>query len=210
MVAGDSALLRLLRTIAAGDATNTSRMLVASPSLASARLEHGATRQVATDYFLDEIAHYMYAGDTALHIAGAGYRTDLARELVSAGADVAAKNRHGAQPLHYAADGSPSSAYWNPDAQTATIALLIESGADPNATDSRGVAPLHRAVRTRCAAAVSALVDGGADPRRENGNGSSPMMLATQNTGRGSSGTAAAKAQQREIVRLLESHGATL
>lgn len=81
-------------------------------------------------------------------------------------------------------------------------------GADPNAIDKSGVAPLHRAVRNRCAAAVRALIDGGADPRTPNKNGSTPLLLATQNTGRGGSGSAAAKAQQKEILRLLMEHGA--
>ena len=57
---------------------------------------------------------------------------------------------------------------------------------------------------------LSGLYDAGADPFRKNGNGSSPMSLATQNTGRGGSGTPEAKAQQRDIVQLLEQRGATL
>jgi ankyrin repeat protein len=71
------------------------------------------------------------------------------------------------------------------------------------------VTPLHRAVRTRCATAVRALLDCGADARRQNGSGSTPIRLATLHTGRGGSGSAEAKAQQAEIVRLLEQHGAT-
>jgi hypothetical protein len=71
-----------------------------------------------------------------------------------------------------------------------------------------GVTPLHRAVRTRSAAAVAALLEHGADARRKNKNGSTPMLLATQTTGRGGSGSPEAKAQQGEIVRLLEQHGA--
>jgi hypothetical protein len=67
---------------------------------------------------------------------------------------------------------------------------------------------LHRAVRTRCAAALKALLEGGADARARNGNGSTPMLLAARNTGRGGSGTPEAKAQQREIVRLLKAYGA--
>jgi hypothetical protein len=51
---------------------------------------------------------------------------------------------------------------------------------------------------------VGALLDGGADAQRKNGNGSTPMMLATRQTGRGGSGAPEAKAQQAEIVRLLE------
>jgi ankyrin repeat protein len=85
-----------------------------------------------------------------------------------------------------------------------TVTTLIEAGADPNAVDKSGVAPLHRAVRTRAAAAVRALIAGGADPRRPNKTGSTPMHLATQNTGRSGSGSPEAKAQQAEIIRLLE------
>ena len=75
--------------------------------------------------------------------------------------------------------------------------------------DNGGVTPLHRAVRTRCAAAVRVLLDNGADIRRRNKSGSTPMLLATQNTGRSGAGSPEAKAQQQEIVRLLEQRGAT-
>jgi hypothetical protein len=70
------------------------------------------------------------------------------------------------------------------------------------------VTPLHRALRTRCALAVGALLDGGADVGGKNKSGATPMDLATQNTGRGGSGSPEAKAQQQEIVRLLRHHGA--
>jgi hypothetical protein len=156
MVAGESALMRLVQAIAADETSEALRTLESTPSLATARLEHGATRQVATDFYLDEIGHYVYAGDTALHVAAAGYRTEVAKALVTAGADLDASNRNLARPLHYAADGTPGSPNWNPAAQAATIAFLIDAGSDPNVTDGRGVAPLHRAVRTRCAAAVKA------------------------------------------------------
>jgi ankyrin repeat protein len=91
-------------------------------------------------------------------------------------------------------------------AQAATVACLIEAGADPNALDKNGATPLHRAVRTRCAAAVKVLLENGAHPRRKNKNGSTPMLLATQNTGRGGSGSREAKAQQEQIVGLLQEH----
>lgn len=71
-----------------------------------------------------------------------------------------------------------------------------------------GVAPVHRAVRTRSAAAVKALLDGGADAHLTNRKGSRPWLLATWNTGRSGSGSAEAKEQQAEIVRLLREHGA--
>ena len=69
---------------------------------------------------------------------------------------------------------------------------------------------LHRAVRNRCAAAVEVLLIGGADPARDNGRGSTPMKLAEMTTGKGGSGSAAAKEQQAEIVRLLTQYGGAL
>jgi hypothetical protein len=204
----DSALMSLVRAIVAGDAAAVLRLVAASPALVTARFEKGATRQAAKPYYLDEIERYRYAGDTALHIAAAGYRQEIVRKLIAMGADVRARNRLGAEPLHAAAVGVPGSRTWNPRAQAATVACLIAAGADPNAVDKSGVTPLHRAVRTRCAAAVRALLDGGADVRRQNNNGSTPMQLAGRTTGRGGSGSVEARAQQGEIVRLLEQHGA--
>ena len=204
----DAALMTLARAIVTDDTAAVSRLLAVSPELARASLAGGATREAPSEHFLQDIGHYVYTKDTALHVTTAAYRLDLARTLIDMGADVRANNRRGAEPLHYAADGGPGSRSWNPAAQAATIALLIEAGADPNATDKSGVAPLHRAVRTRCSGAVKALLDGGADAQRKNKNGSTPMLLALQNTGRGGSGSREAKAEQQEIIRLLEQYGA--
>jgi ankyrin repeat protein len=203
-----SALMTLLRAIALRDEEKASRLLDASPGLAQQVAEVGATRQVSTEYFFTEIAHYVYAGDTALHIAAAAYARDIAKALLARGANVRARNRRGAEPLHYAVDGSPGSPTWTSAAQEAIVECLIEAGADPNSADKSGVSPLHRAVRTRCAGAVRMLLDNGADPRRKNGSGSTPLHLAVQNTGRGGSGSSAAREQQREIILLLLEHGA--
>ncbi len=203
MLPDQSPLLTLVRTISAGDETTALRLIAASPGLAQERVQSGADRDSAVDYYLRDVQHYVYAGDTALHIAAAAYRNAIASRLVATGADVRARNRRGAEPLHYAADGIPGAPSWRPTAQAATIASLIETGADPGAPDKDGVMPLHRAVRTRCASAVRALLEGGADPRSKNKRGSSPMDLATRNTGRGGSGSPESKAQQEEIVRLL-------
>jgi hypothetical protein len=59
-------------------------------------------------------------------------------------------------------------------------------------------------VRTRCAAAVRVLLQRGADPAIKNKNGSTPMTLAVHNTGRGGTGQPEAKAQQQEILHLLQ------
>jgi ankyrin repeat protein len=198
----------LIQAIVSGDRVTAAGLLQTSPGLAKERAVCGAVRRAAQEKFFKEILHYMYEGDTALHMAAAAYQEHIAGELIAKGASVRAKNRRGAEPLHYAADGVPGSHAWNAEAQSRTIACLIAAGGDPNAADKSGVAPLHRAVRTRCAAAVKALLDGGADARAPNGKGSTPMLLATKNTGRGGSGSSEAKRQQAEILRLLEDYGA--
>ncbi len=206
MAASDAALMALVQAITDDDTATAKRLLRASPTLARTHAGEGATRQVSKDFYLDAIQHYLYGGDTALHIAAAAYRLQIVELLIAGGADARARNRRGAEPLHYAVDGTPGSPAWNPTAQAATVACLIAAGADPNAVDKSGVAPLHRAVRTRCTAAVRQLIEGGADVRQANKNGSAPMDLATQTTGRGGSGSPEAKAEQAEIVRLLEEH----
>src|SRR5262249_20799020 len=196
--------LDFVRLVVNGSIGDVSRRLTANPALATAQAEVGATRQVATDFFFREIAHYLYAGDTALHMAAAAFRRPHAELLVAHGADLGAKNRRGAQPLHYAADANR----WEPTAQAETIAYLLSVGANPNALDKSGVAPLHRAVRTRSLPAVRALLDGGANPRAPNKAGWTPLHLAVQTTGRGGSGSQHARQQQASIIRLLLERGA--
>src|SRR4051812_37100934 len=148
----DTQLRALMDKIVSGDAEAVERLLAADPALPRSALEAGATRADAAANFLTDIAHYVYAGDTALHVAAAAHRPAIVRDLVRRGADVAAKNRRGATPLHYAADGGPGRSGWDPRAQAETIACLVDAGADPNAVADGGVTPLHRAVRNRCAA----------------------------------------------------------
>jgi hypothetical protein len=201
----DSLFLVFVRHVVRGDLDEVSRRLAARPSLATEAAELGATRQNARAFFFPEMAHYLYAGDTALHMAAAAFRYPVAERLVAQGADCRARNRRGAEPLHYAADAN----HWEPEAQEKTIHFLLSAGADPNARDRSGVAPLHRAVRTRSSPAVRALLDGGADARAPNKTGSTPLHLAVQDTGRGGSGSEHAREQQAEIVRLLLERGAS-
>jgi ankyrin repeat protein len=200
----DRQLRAQMEKIASGDADVVDRLLSADPALPRYALEAGATRADASANFITEIAHYVYTGDTALHVAAAAHRPEMVSDLVRRGALVTTRNRRGATPLHYAADGGPGHSAWNPAAQAETIACLIDAGADANSVADGGVTPLHRAVRNRCAAAVEALLAGGADPLRANGNGSTPATLALQTTGRSGSGSPEAKVQQAEIIALLE------
>jgi Ankyrin repeats (many copies) len=198
-VAGTMDLARLLPAIANLDHRAAAGLLNGAPSLATAGL---ARRD---EFFLVERRAQVYEGDTALHAAGFSYDPKMAHELITRGAVIRARNRRGAEPLHAAVIGVPGSANWNPARQRDVILYLIQEGADPNAAAGGGVTPLHRAVRNRCSAAVEALLRAGADPRLQNDRGSTAYDLAHSTTGRGGTGSEAAKAEQRIIIELLGS-----
>jgi ankyrin repeat protein len=197
-------LRKLTDAIIADHHSLFSTLLDKSPALATECFSEGATRRDSSTYFIREMNRYIYSGDTALHIAGASYRREMALKLISAGANIRAKNRRQAEPLHAAATGSPGAPMWDPAAQSATILCLIEAGADPNAQNMDGATPLHLAVRTRCASAVRALLAHGANRLTPNKSGSTAIHLALHTTGHGGSGSADSRAQQEEIIQLLQ------
>lgn len=187
--------LTFIGAIVKGDDQAVAKQLAANPSLATSAYDNKGP-----SIFYKDITHYIYGGDTALHMAAATASLAIARLLVANGANVRAVNRRGAGPLHYAMDAN-----WNaPAAQAAMIEFLISAGADPNAVDKSGVAPLHRAVRNRSAAAVRALLDGGANVNQRNRSGSTPLFLARHNTGKSGSGSPESRAQRVLIEALLE------
>jgi hypothetical protein len=200
----NEAFLDLIALVVHGDVDGVSHRLNMSPELSTTASTVGATRQDASTFFFPDIAHYLYPGDTALHMAGAAFQRPVAELLIARGADCRAKNKRGAEPLHYAADTN----HWNPEAQADIIEYLIAVGADPNAVNQDGVTPLHRAVRTRSLSAVRALLDHGADLSMPNKHGSMALQLAQLTTGRGGSGTAHAREQQAGIIKLLNERGA--
>jgi ankyrin repeat protein len=197
--------LEFIRLVVDGDVDEVSYRLQRNPELAKMASARGATRQEAREYFFPEISHYIYAGDSALHMAAAALSRPMAELLVSHGADPRAKNRRGAEPLHYASDGNRL----ENEAQGEVIEYLLSIGADPNAVDKSGVAPLHRAVRRRSLTAVRALLDGGANLSQRNNSGSTALHLAVQTTGASGSGSDEAREQQAEIIKLLLARGAS-
>src|SRR5207249_4911539 len=129
----DALPISLFGAIASRDHLGITRRLAQAPALATRPIRVGANRQDPGRYFLAAIRKHVYAGDTALHVAAAAHQRELAESFVAQGADVRARNRRGAEPLHYAADGSPGADYWNPNAQREVITYLIEAGAHPDA-----------------------------------------------------------------------------
>jgi ankyrin repeat protein len=184
----------LLAAILDDDRATTKKLLNADPGLASCLVTEARLYQ-------SKIFHWLYVGDTPLHLAAAGYRVELVRLLLATGADPnATANHRQSGPLHYAADGYINGPDWNEKRQVMTIQCLLDAGANINAQDKNGATSLHRAVRTRCAAAVKYLLERGSDAVLKNKPGSTPFHLAVQNTGRGGSGAEAAKAAQRRII----------
>ena len=170
----------ILAAIVEDDRAGVRKLIKADPGL--------TTRLVSeARLYESKIVHWIYVGDTALHLAAAGHRVEIVRFLLEAGADPnSTKNHRRSGPLHYAADGNGPD--WNTTRRVQTIQCLLEAGADISAQDKNGASPLHRAVRTRCAAAVKCLLERGSDPRLKNKPGSTPFHLAVQNTGRGGTG----------------------
>src|SRR6516164_2336424 len=101
-------LILLLAAIAAGDERTALALLDATASLSTAALARG------DECFLAQRLAQVYAGDTALHAAAFSYDLVMARNLITRGADVRARNRRGAEPLHAAVMGVPGSAHWDP------------------------------------------------------------------------------------------------
>jgi len=95
-------LMDLCRAIINRDENRVVALLAAKPSLGKESLATGASRTAAAEFYFQQIAHYLYAGDTPLHAAAAAYQPGIGELLIRHGADVSARNRRGAQPLHYA------------------------------------------------------------------------------------------------------------
>jgi ankyrin repeat protein len=163
--------------------------------------------RVPRDHLVETI-HWLYVGDTPLHLAAAALRVKAAQLLLENGADANAENRRGATPLLYVCDPRPmAGGIWDPQKQAELIGLLIQHGAKLQQVDRGGASALHRAVRARSPAAVRALLKAGARvDARLNKGGSTPLHLAVQSTGAG--GTAGALSEQLEIIEMLLQHGA--
>ena len=178
-------------------------MLATSPGLARERAVDGATRRAASAHYLHAIEHYVYVGDTALHIAAAAYQKDIVENLIALGADVRARNRRGAEPsttpptvdrvrVHGIRKRkrrqSPAQLGLAPTQMLWTTAASLLCTAPCVRVARRPCRPFSRLARIILA---------------KNKSGATPLRLAIQNTGRGGSGSAEAKAQQQEVRRLL-------
>ena len=154
-MADDETLLELMHLIGHGETGAADRLLRVTPALARAELVGSPAKPTPADYFVAECHLQLYAEDTALHVAAASYASPIIDRLLEAGADVRARNRRGAEPLHAATVGGPGSTNWAPERQAGVIGQLVAAGADPNAPPSEAshhcTGPYATAVRPQCA-----------------------------------------------------------
>jgi ankyrin repeat protein len=105
---------------------------------------------------------------TPLHHAVGFAPMDVVTLLLDAGADINAKNRRGATPLHWAIHDE------------AKVRLLIARGAQVNVRQVEGRSPLFQAASMGNAnAVVRLLLDHGADAAIATANGQTPLMAAS-------------------------------
>ena len=120
----------LLEAIVADDLQRCRELLKGDPDLVNCGIARPKLYQ-------SKIFHWMYVGDTALHLAAAGHRAAIVELLPSAGADPNSANNHRRSgPLHYAADGCPGAVHWNANDQVRTIERLLDAGAQSHTVAS--------------------------------------------------------------------------
>jgi len=97
-------------------------------------------------------------------------RFELARFLLSHGADPNTPDKFGATPLHEVAS--------NNDVELARIIIEEGTGADVNARDQYGSTPLHEACANGYPEIARFLLSHGANPRIVDRDGTDPLKLA--------------------------------
>ena len=122
----------------------------------------------------------------ALRCAVRGGHRDVANDLLGSGASLVAKDEHGCNPLHVAAECG----------ETEMVQLLLLKGADKDALDNDKCTPLSLAAWKGHLATALALLAAGADASLRCGEDSSPAMHVAAGEG------------YVDIVRAVIEHGA--
>jgi glyoxylase-like metal-dependent hydrolase (beta-lactamase superfamily II) len=133
----------------------------------------------------DQISARNDALSTPLHVAVSDSQVDIARLLISKGADINAGDSDNSRPIHLAAI----------DGKHELVEILLEAGADLGVEEDYGNSPLTYAIFGGGIEIVNLLLDRGADPHQTNTQGQIPLQYAIA-------------IGQLEIVQILVAHGA--
>jgi ankyrin repeat protein len=123
-------------------------------------------------------------GSTPLHYAARAGRVDAAGLLLDRGAKVSARDKNGLTPLDVSIQ----------DHHAEFAKLLIHRGADVNSPTPQGVTPLLEAIQYSMVDVIETLLDAGAKVNNVDGNGRTPLSYA----------------ENQQIHRILQAHGAVL
>ncbi|CAF2178024.1 unnamed protein product [Rotaria magnacalcarata] len=143
--------LQLLEASKSGDVDVVKRVLTFNPSLVNCRDAQGRN-------------------STPLHFAAGYNRLQVVEYLLSAGADVTARDKGGLVPLHN------SCSYGHLE----VTALLLKHGASPQVTDLWKVTPLHESAAKGKFEICKLLIQNGADINKKNRDGAIPLDLVKE------------------------------
>ncbi|XP_024525341.1 ankyrin repeat domain-containing protein 65 isoform X2 [Selaginella moellendorffii] len=128
-------------------------------------LAHGASGNAASN---NGRTRYFQVKASSVHTASLHGHELVLRLLLSSGADPAACDTGGSQPIHDAAAGG----------HVGCMELLTHLGADPNASDCAGCTPLHRGSSAGEVDAARWLLKKGVDANCRDNIGSTPLYWA--------------------------------
>jgi ankyrin repeat protein len=153
-------------------------------------------------YYDSPISHWMYTGDTAMHLLCAAKQIEGINQLIDNGCGINTNNnRRKSTPLHYACEYIFEQDVYDQEQQEKLILKLIELGANINAEDKNGNTPLMTAIRSRALKAVQVLNT--LNPILKTEHLDKIERMLNSNTGRGGVSCEQAKANLIEIKKLM-------